>query len=51
MREVWENLATTLEGSVVRLEPLGSRHERGLFEAARKPGAPRAVSEPGKERR
>lgn len=39
MREVWEDLATSLEGSVVRLEPLGRRHERGLFEAARSPAA------------
>ncbi len=31
---MWENLAGVLEGDVVRLEPLASRHERGLFEAA-----------------
>ncbi len=32
---VWENLASVLEGEVVRLEPLARRHEEGLFEAAR----------------
>ena len=32
---MWENLVSVLEGSVVRLEPLASRHEAGLFEAAR----------------
>jgi N-acetyltransferase len=32
---MWENLASVLEGSVVRLEPLAPRHEDGLFEAAR----------------
>jgi N-acetyltransferase len=31
---MWENLASVLEGRVVRLEPLARRHERGLFEAA-----------------
>jgi RimJ/RimL family protein N-acetyltransferase len=35
--EVWENLSSVLEGSVVRLEPLAPRHERGLFEVARDP--------------
>ena len=34
---MWENLSSVLEGSIVRLEPLTSRHERGLFEAARDP--------------
>lgn len=34
---MWEGLATALEGSVVRLEPLASRHERGLYEMARDP--------------
>jgi N-acetyltransferase len=34
---MWENLSSVLEGSIVRLEPLASRHERGLFEAARDP--------------
>lgn len=34
---VWENIATVLEGSVVRLEPLASRHEPGLYEVARDP--------------
>ena len=31
---MWENLASVLEGRVVRLEPLARRHEQGLFEAA-----------------
>jgi RimJ/RimL family protein N-acetyltransferase len=31
---MWENLASVLEGRVVRLEPLARRHEKGLFEAA-----------------
>lgn len=35
---MWENLSTVLEGRIVRLEPLGWRHEEGLFEAAREPG-------------
>jgi hypothetical protein len=34
---VWENLSSVLEGSIVRLEPLTPRHERGLSEAARNP--------------
>jgi hypothetical protein len=34
---VWDGLTTVLEGSVVRLEPLASRHERGLYEVARGP--------------
>jgi RimJ/RimL family protein N-acetyltransferase len=34
---MWKNLASVLEGSVVRLEPLAPRHEDGLFEAARFP--------------
>ncbi|MDQ3861923.1 MAG: GNAT family N-acetyltransferase [Actinomycetota bacterium] len=32
---MWKNLASVLEGKIVRLEPLARRHERGLFEAAR----------------
>jgi RimJ/RimL family protein N-acetyltransferase len=35
--EVWENLSSVLEGSIIRLEPLAPRHERGLFEVARDP--------------
>ncbi len=35
--EMWKDLATVLEGCVVRLEPLGWHHEDGLFEAAREP--------------
>jgi len=31
---MWKNLASLLEGRVVRLEPLARRHEQGLFEAA-----------------
>jgi RimJ/RimL family protein N-acetyltransferase len=31
---MWKNLASVLEGKVVRLEPLATLHERGLFEAA-----------------
>jgi RimJ/RimL family protein N-acetyltransferase len=31
---MWENLASVLEGKIVRLEPLDRRHEDGLFEAA-----------------
>ncbi len=31
---MWKNLASVLEGKVVRLEPLAPLHERGLFEAA-----------------
>ena len=34
---MWKDLATVLEGRLVRLEPLGWRHEEGLFEAARDP--------------
>jgi N-acetyltransferase len=34
---MWENLAPRLEGSLVVLEPLEPRHERGLFEAAQDP--------------
>ena len=29
-----EDLTSVLEGKVVRLEPLGRRHEEGLYEAA-----------------
>ncbi len=32
---MWEDMAQTLEGGIVRLEPLARRHEEGLFEAAR----------------
>jgi N-acetyltransferase len=32
---MWKNLASVLEGEIVRLEPLARRHEKGLFEAAR----------------
>jgi N-acetyltransferase len=32
---MWENLASVLEGEIVRLEPLARRHEQGLFEVAR----------------
>jgi len=35
---MWENLASVLEGKIVRLEPLARRHEKGLFEAARDEG-------------
>jgi RimJ/RimL family protein N-acetyltransferase len=31
---MWNNLASVLEGRVVRLEPLARRHEQGLFEVA-----------------
>jgi RimJ/RimL family protein N-acetyltransferase len=31
---MWKNLASMLEGEIVRLEPLARRHEKGLFEAA-----------------
>ena len=31
---MWKNLASVLEGEIVRLEPLARRHEKGLFEAA-----------------
>ena len=31
---MWENLASVLEGGIVRLEPLSWRHEEGLFGAA-----------------
>ena len=31
---MWKNLASVLEGKVVRLEPLAPRHERGLLEVA-----------------
>ena len=31
---MWDNLASVLEGEVVRLEPLARRHEEALFEAA-----------------
>jgi len=34
---VWKNLTRKLEGKVVKLEPLGQRHEQGLFEAAQDP--------------
>jgi len=32
--DMWKNLATVMEGTSVRLEPLERRHEEGLFEAA-----------------
>ena len=31
---MWKNLASVLEGKIVRLEPLARRHEKGLFTAA-----------------
>ena len=31
--EVWENLSSVLEGSIIRLEPLAPQHERGLWDA------------------
>src|ERR671939_807638 len=31
---MWKNLASVLEGKIVRLEPLARRHEERLFEAA-----------------
>ena len=31
---MWKNLASVLEGKIVRLEPLERSHEQGLFEAA-----------------
>jgi N-acetyltransferase len=31
---MWKNLASVLEGDIVRLEPLARRHEERLFEAA-----------------
>src|SRR5215203_4368343 len=31
---MWKNLASVLEGEIVRLEPLACRHEEQLFEAA-----------------
>jgi N-acetyltransferase len=31
---MWKNLASVLEGDIVRLEPLARPHEKGLFEAA-----------------
>jgi len=34
---MWENLVRRFEGSLVVLEPLEPRHERGLFEAAQDP--------------
>ncbi len=34
---MWENIARRLEGSLVILEPLDARHEKGLFEAAQDP--------------
>lgn len=34
---MWGDLTIVLQGRVVRLEPLGWRHEEGLFEAAREP--------------
>jgi N-acetyltransferase len=32
---MWKNLASVLEGEIVRLEPLTRSHEKGLFTAAR----------------
>jgi N-acetyltransferase len=32
---MWKNLASVMEGKIVRLEPLARRHEERLFEAAR----------------
>jgi N-acetyltransferase len=32
---MWKNLASVMEGEIVRLEPLARRHEKGLFTAAR----------------
>ena len=34
---MWKNLTTVLDGEVVRLEPLQTRHEDGLFAAAGHP--------------
>lgn len=34
---MWKDVARTMEGSVVRLEPLEPGHEHGLFEAAQDP--------------
>src|SRR5438309_108334 len=34
---MWEGLSQTLEGSVVRLEPLRRDHEQALFEVSRDP--------------
>src|SRR5829696_1477155 len=31
---MWKNLASVMEGEIVRLEPLDRRHEQELFEAA-----------------
>jgi N-acetyltransferase len=31
---MWKNLASVMEGKIVRLEPLANRHEQELFEAA-----------------
>jgi N-acetyltransferase len=31
---MWKNLASVMEGEIVRLEPLAHRHEEGLFEVA-----------------
>jgi RimJ/RimL family protein N-acetyltransferase len=31
---MWKNLASVMEGEIVRLEPLAYRHEEGLFEVA-----------------
>jgi RimJ/RimL family protein N-acetyltransferase len=35
---MWKNLASVLEGKIVRLEPLARRHEEGLFEVAQDEG-------------
>src|SRR5215204_6275090 len=32
---MWKNLASVMEGEIVRLEPLARGHEERLFEAAR----------------
>jgi len=32
---MWKNLASVMEGEIVRLEPLARGHEKGLFTAAR----------------
>jgi len=32
---MWKNLASVLEGKIVRLEPLARPHEKGLFDVAR----------------
>ncbi|MGF1470222.1 MAG: GNAT family N-acetyltransferase, partial [Rubrobacteraceae bacterium] len=48
---MWKGVARVMSGSIVRLEPLEFRHERGLFEAARDPETWRWMPHPAAQSR